>query len=378
MDNNSEHIKALHQRLLLRLILLLLSIPAIFFLLIPLLKILSPIWVAALIASIFLPLFRRISKKSRIPRWIPALLCVILVLLTIVIPFYLLARVTIEQSISLANTLREKSIEFLQNLDKEDNPLNKYWSDLHPEIKGSIKNIISKWEALIHSGSKELLNLSLNFSRGLVSKTAHIGLWMMTFIIALFFILLDADAISAWFRQNISRHSRDKLTLVTDNGLLAVGRYLRGIFHLGIYTFFFMLIAFGIYGYPYTAALSLLFAFLDILPIVGSLTIIVPWMFLEFVFGNVPFATFLFIVAAAFFISRKFVEPKILGDATGLHPLITLSTMYVGFRYYGVGMAIILPIIILVIMNIITSGAFNDWFLDIYEFRSRLRLFLKR
>lgn len=52
---------------------------------------------------------------------------------------------------------------------------------------------------------------------------------------------------------------------------------------------------------------------------------------------------------------RQLIEPKILGQQIGLHPLITLMSMYLGMQFYGVAGFILGPIIVLLFKNIVSG-----------------------
>ena len=52
-------------------------------------------------------------------------------------------------------------------------------------------------------------------------------------------------------------------------------------------------------------------------------------------------------------ILRQFIEPKIIGKSLGLHPLISLISMYMGFRLFGVFGMITGPLTAMVISSII-------------------------
>ena len=56
---------------------------------------------------------------------------------------------------------------------------------------------------------------------------------------------------------------------------------------------------------------------------------------------------------------RQFMEPKIVGESLGLHPLVTLFSMYIGLNVVGVAGMILFPIIALFLVRLYQTGAFD-------------------
>ena len=56
---------------------------------------------------------------------------------------------------------------------------------------------------------------------------------------------------------------------------------------------------------------------------------------------------------------RRVMEPKFVGDQTGLSPVLSLVSIYVGMRLGGVGGMILAPIAVLVFLNLAQAGLFS-------------------
>ena len=68
-----------------------------------------------------------------------------------------------------------------------------------------------------------------------------------------------------------------------------------------------------------------------------------------------PYTVFLLVLTFVLFLFRKLAEPKIVGDQTGLHPLLSLMSMYVGMKLAGILGMILSPIIMLLAVNLYVS-----------------------
>jgi len=92
-------------------------------------------------------------------------------------------------------------------------------------------------------------------------------------------------------------------------------------------------------------SVAVLIAFVDILPVFGTGTIVIPWGIIELLKGNTLFAIGLAILYVIITVVRNVLEPKLVGKQIGLHPLVMLICMYVGVKVFGFTDLFILPII---------------------------------
>ena len=49
---------------------------------------------------------------------------------------------------------------------------------------------------------------------------------------------------------------------------------------------------------------------------------------------------------------RQFLEPKVVSNQIGIHPIFTLIAMYTGFKFMGVMGLLLGPIILIILKNI--------------------------
>jgi predicted PurR-regulated permease PerM len=48
---------------------------------------------------------------------------------------------------------------------------------------------------------------------------------------------------------------------------------------------------------------------------------------------------------------RQVIEPKIVGKSLGVHPILSLVTLYVGFQLFGIVGMIFLPIVTIIFLS---------------------------
>ena len=61
----------------------------------------------------------------------------------------------------------------------------------------------------------------------------------------------------------------------------------------------------------------------------------IPWTVINVVLGNFKLAAALLVLYVIVTIIRNIIEPKIVGSQLGLHPIVTLSSMFAGVQLLG-------------------------------------------
>ncbi len=105
--------------------------------------------------------------------------------------------------------------------------------------------------------------------------------------------------------------------------------------------------------------LALLIALFDLLPAVGSGLVLCSWSAVVLAGGNLPLGLGLLVLWAVVAVVRSLVEPKIVGDQIGLHPLVTLTAMYFGLRTAGVLGMVGLPLLCMVVVRLQADGSLH-------------------
>ena len=101
-------------------------------------------------------------------------------------------------------------------------------------------------------------------------------------------------------------------------------------------TFCELFVGFSVLSVEYSFLLALVISTVDILPALGVGTVLIPWSVIELLTRDFKTGFGLLILWAVITVVRQIIEPKIVGGSLGLHPLVTLIGMYVGFRLFGI------------------------------------------
>lgn len=174
------------------------------------------------------------------------------------------------------------------------------------------------------------------FLTGFVGAIPGAVLSVIVTLIASVYFSIDLETVNSAVLSIIPKGISDQLRKFKHGFLKALSRYLLAYLALMGITFLVVLIGLCLLNAPYAFLVSLLIAILDLLPVIGAGTIIVPWAIYSLATGGVSFAIGLFIIFAVNTIVRQISEPKILGKGLGIHPILTLIFVYVGYALFGV------------------------------------------
>ena len=93
----------------------------------------------------------------------------------------------------------------------------------------------------------------------------------------------------------------------------------------------------------------------DALPFFGTAVILVPWALVSLIYGDFYAFTALIIIQLLTFVVRQLAEPKVVSHQIGIHPILTLISVYVGLKYFGIYGVIGAPILTMLAVNLYLS-----------------------
>ncbi len=158
---------------------------------------------------------------------------------------------------------------------------------------------------------------------------------LVLMIISTFFIAADYEMMKKFVLRQIG----PKNTAL----LMQVKRYVVGTLFvcIGSYliimslTFVELSIGLSILGIKHGVLIAAAIAVFDVLPVLGTGGIMIPWAVICLLRGQFGLGLGLVIVYVIITVIRNVVEPKIVGSQLGLHPVVTLASMFVGVQLFG-------------------------------------------
>ena len=196
--------------------------------------------------------------------------------------------------------------------------------DLWGEFVNSLGQIVSTL-----SGS------AISVLSSLAGSLPGLFIKLLLMIISTFFIALDYDRIASFFVRQLSENAQEVFWEIKEyvTGTLFV--CIRSYAIIMSITFVELSIGLSVIGIENAVVIALLIAIFDILPVLGTGGIMIPWAVITAIQGEYRMAIALFAVYIVVTIIRNIIEPKIVGSQLGLHPVATPASLYVGAQLFG-------------------------------------------
>lgn len=114
-----------------------------------------------------------------------------------------------------------------------------------------------------------------------------------------------------------------------------------------------------VYDSGYIFAIAFITAVVDIIPVLGTGTILIPWALWSLFTGDVGLGIGLLVVYAIISVIRQVIEPKLVASQLGLPPFVTIMAMYIGSQLFGFIGLFLLPITIMLLKVLNDEGVIH-------------------
>ena len=196
---------------------------------------------------------------------------------------------------------------------------------------GSTGQIIQSLSEMVSDLPGKVIGFATDFAVSVPGMFVDI----VVMIICTFFITMDYRRLTGFCMRQLDENSKKVFLEIKE---YVVGTLLVCILSYGLImsiTFVELSIAFSVIDMNQAILVAACIAVFDILPVLGTGGVMIPWALLTAVYGNYPLALELFLIYLAVTAVRNVIEPKIIGGQLGLHPVVTLVSMFVGVDFFG-------------------------------------------
>lgn len=250
-----------------------------------------------------------------------------------------------------------------------------YIGEIQPAINTIINNltgVFPELETFFQTSYQSINQTILNFVER-ISNTVLSGLTgfagaitgiLVKFVftvISSFIFTLDLHRIEGFLKRQMG----DRTLAIYENILYTTGhtafRFIRAYVIIISVTFIELSIAFMLLGFGNPLILAIIIALFDALPVVGTGTIMIPWALYTLVVGDLGMALKLSITYLIITVVRQSIEPKVVGNQIGLHPILVIMGLYVGARLFGFAGMFLLPLIIVVLKKLNDDKLIQLW-----------------
>ncbi len=218
----------------------------------------------------------------------------------------------------------------------------------------SIDTSVIDWSALLSKGGEMLSDT--------VGKIPSMLIGFVVFLISTVFISSDYVKIKRFFVKQLTDEHAEKLSKAWHLAVESLKKMLKAYGLIILITTFeltvglYLLKIIGVFDNPYVIFIALGIAIVDIIPVLGTGTILIPWGVISIILGNVGLGIGLLVIYVIVLIIRQIIEPKLVAGQVGLPPIATIIAMYVGSKTMGILGFFILPFAVIMVKVLNDAG----------------------
>lgn len=302
--------------------------------------------VFALLTALFLEGFVQFFQgKLKIDRPKAVLAAFITYLLLIVTLGYYLFTLVIQQTIRLSEITPTFVKDFYRTtLIPTINSWRQYLNSLPVDVISSMENTI---ESSINS-IESFLQSTVQMLLSLLTAIPGFLIEFLVYLVALFLFSLELPRLKEKVKAHLTEGTLKKVTLVLNQLTWAGFGFIKAQVFLSLMTFIIAFLGLWILGVSNKTLLSLLIVIVDILPILGTGSVLVPWGIIAILQENHFLGIGLIILFVLITVIRRTIEPKVFANNLGISPLASLVSLYIGFKLVGIVGVFLGPALVIV------------------------------
>lgn len=317
---------------------------------------LMPFVVAAISAAVLRPVLRFLNERLKAPRKLTGIVITLLFFLCIALI-----------GVMIFDRLFDAATAFLVSIPE-------MWTDtLMPAFRtigywlaGKLKQLnisldftVEELLAPLGSGITSVSSTLLGMVSGIAFSLPSMLISVIICIVSTLFMLFDWDRIVDFIYLQFSNRGGEIARKVTSQIGSTIRKFIASYGLIMMITFAELSIGFNIIGIRTPFLIAALISIFDIMPVVGCGGILIPWSLISFVIGNTRVGIGIALLYLVITVIRNVLEPRIVGQQVGLHPLVTLMSMVIGSSIMG-GVGLLgLPVTLAVLAKMNAEGVIH-------------------
>lgn len=355
MNNFEQRVRALDDKYndLPRKVFLVAAVLFTGFIMLRLLPYLWPFIFGLLFAAIMCPLVNWFSKrfrKAKSPRKIASLIAMVVVYGVIIGLLLILFRQLFKEVQKLANNIPGMLDWVEHTLDgwlatintalgdgemtEQQRVLREQLDQFSASIANTIQSFVSTATPAVASGAwSTFINIP------------HVILFVVMTIMSSFYFASDGKRIRAFLNAFLPEGVLKRADSLKESIGHAVVQQIKAQVLISLAIMVALIIGFFVLRIDYALLLGSVIGLMDVLPIVGAGTVLIPWGLFNLFAGNFLLAVKLVGMYLMVVVIRQVIEPRIVAGKLGLYPLVTMLSMYMGLKLMGFIGLIIGPLV---------------------------------
>ena len=315
-----------------------------------------PFVVGMIFAMIANPMVKFLEKRIKINRKYGSVIMIVLVIGLVVLACYgagaVLAKGIGAFMAYLPTMSANAGTEFSEAINQLQQLLEKLPFTQNVAIGTAIQDFLTNF---VSSSDSATLGAIGEFAKSLPDTIVGIVVGLL----AAYFFIADKDKLITGVEKHLSAGFLAKTERIYKQLVHAVGGYFKAQFKIMGVIYVILLIGLLILRVDFAWLIAFGIAFLDMLPVFGTGTVLCPWAVIKLFTGDYKMAVGMIVLYVVSLVVHQIVQPKLIGDSVGLDPFASLLFMFIGYRVGSVvGMILAIPVG-MILINLYEAGAFD-------------------
>ena len=313
-------------------------------------------WIISMMAH---PVIEYLEKKVKLPKKFGSAILIAAVITGIIVVLYFAVRGIALQVIGFIQDAPDIRHEIMRQGMIFQKKIEQFLSILPP----SFGKQFDQWSGSIGELFKKAASSAGDYGvahAGGVAKGVTSGLLgLVVMLFAAYKFSLEREKLIAWYEKCSPRFVKHKINVFMKNSVGVLVSYCLAQLKIMIVIIAILWIGFFIAGIGHSFIYSVLVGIVDIFPILGTGTVIIPWAIFKLITGDIKTAVILLIIYAICLVLKQVLQPKMMGDSMGISALTTIFLIYVGLKFGGLGGMLLALILGMFVINLYRLGVFD-------------------
>ena len=335
---------------------------------------LFPFVLAFIFSMITQPIAKFINRKTHLSAKVSTIISIVAFFLVLFGLISIVSIKFIEEIYNLSKNLRGSSAQFNELWNKSLDQGFVYIDYLPKEFITQIQSYTGEFINFAARSATTFVNQTIRFITSIPTLIVYTSITILSTLL----MSIDKNDIVKFLEHQFPISWLNKIYNIKRDILSVFGSYLRAQLILVTICFFELLIALNLFlslrlNVKYPLIFSIVISLIDALPILGAGAILIPWSIFSFITGDIKLGFAILILYVIVLAVRQLLEPKLISQKIGVHPLVTLVSMYSGFKLLGIIGFLIGPIVMIILKNVFSKELENGFFREIFEDTTKIK-----
>lgn len=305
------------------------------------------------------PVIEYLEKKVKLPKKFGSAILIAAVITAILAILYFAIRGIALQVIDFARDVPDirqeilrQGMIFQQKMDHFLSILPQGFTKQFDQWSGSIGELLKK-------AATSMGDYGVSHAGGVAKGVTSGLLGTVVMLFSAYMFSLEHEKIIAWYEKFIPQVVKHKIDVFMKNSIGVLVSYCLAQLKIMVIIIVILWIGFFIAGIGHSFVFAVLVGIVDVFPILGTGTVIIPWAIFKLITGDIKTAIILLVVYAICLVLKQVLQPKMMGDSMGISALTTIFLIYVGLKFGGLGGMLLALILGMFVINLYRLGVFD-------------------